>query len=272
MSPLVSIILPVFNCSSYLKESIDSILQQTYSNLEVIIINDGSTDNSDEIIKQYADKRIKYYQNQKNEGLVFTLNKGIDLAKGAYIARMDADDICLPERIALQVDFMQNHLEYTMVAGLITFINEQRELKGSWILDQKNTQQQNIKKTLLKENCIAHPTVFFRTSKIKNFRYNPANQHCEDYGLWLDLVANNHLICKIEQVVLLYRVHTQSITGNINKKRNPFFINAKVKARLLVSNLRNKRWGLWQTFLMMYLIRDMLLGTGKEVKRKLRLQ
>ena len=95
---LISVLMPVYNVEKYLQEAIESILNQTYSNFEFLIINDGSSDKSGEIINSYNDSRIVYLQNNKNKGLVYTLNYGISLAKGEYIARMDGDDISLPDR------------------------------------------------------------------------------------------------------------------------------------------------------------------------------
>ena len=107
--PFVSVVMSVYNGELFLKEAIDSILSQTYKKFEFIIIDDGSTDGSLNIINEYSDERIKILVNPKNEGLIFSLNKGIELALGTYIVRMDADDISLPQRIEEQVSFMEKH-------------------------------------------------------------------------------------------------------------------------------------------------------------------
>src|SRR6185369_12980087 len=112
--PLISVVLPVYNGEEYLRESIDSILKQSYSNFEFLILNDGSSDRSEEIIQSYSDPRIKYHKHA-NCGLAATLNKGIELAKGEYIARQDQDDISLPTRLEKQITFLENHSEYAMV-------------------------------------------------------------------------------------------------------------------------------------------------------------
>ena len=96
--PKVSVLLPVYNAEKYLQEAIDSILRQTFTDFELLLINDGSTDGSEEVIRQYHDDRIVYIKNDGNKGLIYTLNRGIEAAKGTYIARMDADDVSLPER------------------------------------------------------------------------------------------------------------------------------------------------------------------------------
>jgi len=110
-APAVSVVMPVYNGEKYLRESIDSILNQTYTDYEFIIVNDGSNDKTEEIILSYNDNRIRYIKNEKNLQIVKSLNRGIELAKGRYIARMDADDISLPRRFEKQITFMENNLE-----------------------------------------------------------------------------------------------------------------------------------------------------------------
>src|SRR5690606_13489679 len=109
---LISVVLPAYNAELYIKEAIDSVLAQTFTNFELIILNDGSTDKTEEIILSYQDSRIVYVKNEHNLGLIGTLNKGMALAKGKYIARMDADDICFPERFEKQVAFLEKNKEY----------------------------------------------------------------------------------------------------------------------------------------------------------------
>jgi glycosyltransferase involved in cell wall biosynthesis len=105
----ISILMPVYNGEKYLREAIDSILNQTFTDFEFLIVDDGSTDNSVEIINSYQNSRINLVKNDKNEGLVYTLNRGLSLAKGEYIARMDCDDISLPERLKKQIDFLDSN-------------------------------------------------------------------------------------------------------------------------------------------------------------------
>ena len=104
--PGVSVVMPAYNAAKYIKEAIDSILAQTYRDFEFIIVNDGSTDNTKEIILSYSDPRIVYIENEQNSGICVTLNKGLDAAKGRYIVRMDSDDIALPQRLEVQVRYM----------------------------------------------------------------------------------------------------------------------------------------------------------------------
>ena len=136
--PLVSVIMSVYNGEKYLVQAIDSILNQTYQNFEFIIIDDCSTDNSSHILQEYAqkDSRIKIIKKEKNigiKGFIKNLNLGISIAKGKYIARMDADDISLPERFQKQVDFLENNPEITLVGAQLNLINEQNKITGEAI-------------------------------------------------------------------------------------------------------------------------------------------
>ena len=122
MKPIaVSVIMPVYNAEAFLSQAIDSILGQTFSDFEFIIINDGSTDRSKEIINSYPDKCIVYLENEINKGLVFTLNRAIAAANGEYIARMDSDDICLPERLDTQKKFLDQHVDIALAASPVIF-------------------------------------------------------------------------------------------------------------------------------------------------------
>ena len=114
--PEITVLMPVYNGEKYLRPAIESILNQTFSDFEFLIINDGSTDNSESIILSYKDERIRYVKNENNLKLIKTLNKGIDLARGKYIARMDADDISLPTRLEREIEYMESHPECGLVS------------------------------------------------------------------------------------------------------------------------------------------------------------
>jgi len=265
--PLVSILLPAYNSESYIKQTIDSILQQSYTEFELLIINDGSTDNTANIIDSYTDKRIQHIKNNGNKGLIFTLNKGIELAKGKFIARIDADDICLPQRIEKQVAWMQQNTNTTVLATTVQFINEHNESTGFWSLDLQSITSSAIKKNMVWQCCIAHPSVMMRTEVIKKYRYNAHQKHTEDYDLWLQLLADGFVIEKINEPLLLYRVHTQSITGSIHRKRNSFFTIAKTKNHFLLNRIKKFNWGIFETKILLSGCFDLIMGIGKEIKR-----
>src|SRR6478752_4840840 len=205
--PAVSVILPAYNCEKYIAKAIESVLHQTFTDLELIIVNDGSTDRTEEIIRSFSDPRILYQVNNTNKGLVFTLNKGIDIANGSYIARMDGDDICHPERLAKQKIFLDQNDEITIIASTIDFINEQEEKTSIWELDRQTITPEQIKKAMLKQNCIAHPTVMIRSEVLKKMKYKEYQKNIEDYDLWLRMLNRGYKIAKLNEPLLLYRIH-----------------------------------------------------------------
>ena len=270
MQPLVSIILPAYNCEAYLQQTINSLLQQTYTNFELLIINDGSTDSTFEIINSYTDSRIQLIQNDGNKGLIYSLNNGFELAKGKYIARIDADDICLPERIEKQVNWLEQNPSTAVVASTIQFINEKNVVTGFWDLDRKTITKEVIKKAMLWECCIAHPSVMIRSSIIKNYKYNSYQKHIEDYDLWLQLLADNFVIEKINEPLLLYRVDQQSVTGSVHRNKNSFFSIATAKRKFLWHRIKKAKWSVFETKLLFTLGCNFLMGIGKEIKKLLR--
>lgn len=202
-NPKISVLMPVYNTEKFLKEAIDSILNQTFEDFEFLIINDASTDNSKNIILSYDDKRIRYFKNIKNLGVARTLNKGLRLAKGKYIARMDADDRALPSRLEKQVAYMDAHPEISVC--------------GTWlkaIFDTKSkiwkvpTTHDEIRSLMLFHDAVFHPTVMMRMEIIKkyNFQYKLTFPCAEDYDLWMRMIGHSRF-ANIPEVLLLRRIH-----------------------------------------------------------------
>ena len=207
--PRVSVLMPAYNVEKYVGEAIESILNQTFTDFEFIIINDGSTDNTAKIIKEYAkkDKRIRFIDNKKNQGLIAVLNQGLDLCTGEYIARMDSDDISLPERFAKQIEYMDNHHECG-VCGTFGKVFLENGKKG-WIWKEPIDV---LICDLLKRNQLIHPTVFIRKDIIDkyNLRYNKDYKHAEDYAFWLELIKHTK-IHNLSDILLNYRIHSNNI-------------------------------------------------------------
>jgi glycosyltransferase involved in cell wall biosynthesis len=214
----LTVLMPVYNGERFLKSAIESILSQNFRNLEFLIINDGSTDSSDKIIRSFHDKRIIHISNERNLGLISTLNKGINLAKGKYIARMDGDDISMPGRLSKQVSFLDENPKISMVAANIQLVDEEENDLGVWEEDIKCKTEKQIKSLLPYTNCIAHPTVVIRTDIAKKFLYDNRQINNEDWDLWMRLVSEGYRISKINEPLLKYRVHSSSITLQSNKK------------------------------------------------------
>ena len=266
-SPAVSVILPAYNCEKYIGKAIQSVLQQTLTDFELIIINDGSTDKTETTILQFNDPRITYLQNAENKGLIYTLNRAIELAKGNYIARMDSDDICLQERLSKQKDYLDKHPETTMVATTISFIDANGNDKGIWPLDRKMITPALIRNEMPFENCIAHPTIMIRADILKKLKYNPRQVNIEDYDLWLRILNRGYVIGKINEPLLWYRVHDDSITHVHLKKKNFFFKHLRMKRKFLAKEILAGRVNGFTLKVIASTLVDFSKGTGKEVKK-----
>lgn len=208
----VSVVMSVYNCEKYLKDSIESILNQTYSNFEFIIINDGSTDGSIDIINKYAlkDNRIIIIDNIENKGLIYSLNKGILKSTGKYVAIMDADDISENKRLELQIDYLKNNKEYDVCGVHVKIFGDiyEGEIK-------KKEEIYNVKefneKEFFRGKSIAHPGVMYKKEAIiKVGGYNSIFTKCEDRKLWIDFIQNNIKIGIIPEVLLKCRMRKES--------------------------------------------------------------
>ncbi len=265
-APAISIILPAYNCSQYLAQAIDSLLAQTFADFELLIINDGSVDDTGKIILSYTDSRIQSIKNDLNKGLIYTLNRGIGLSKGKYIARMDADDVALPQRLELQKKWLDEHPDTAVVSCTIRFIDEHNNDLGFWNEDQQTTGFSSLKKLMPWQNCMAHPTVMMRKEIALRYPYRFSQLHSEDYDLWLRMLADGLIIEKIPQELLLYRTHPTSITGSILRKSNPFFKQYHCKKRFLFSRMQQGRWGAFESRVLAATVYDGAMGIGKQIK------
>lgn len=215
--PLVSILMPCYNAEKYVEESMNSILRQTYTNVEIIAINDCSTDRTKEILQVLAkgDSRITLVNNEKNLKLIETLNKGVSLCKGDYIARMDADDIALPTRIEKEVDFLERHKDHDIVSTLFyAFRSEnpgKRDLHHSPLIDDE------LRAYMLFKSGICHPAVMIRKRVFTELglKFESEYLHVEDYALWSEAIYKTK-IANINEPLLLYRVH-QSQVSSLNE-------------------------------------------------------
>lgn len=215
--PKISVIMPAYNAEKYIAEAIESILNQTYTNFEFIIINDGSTDLTEEIILSYKDKRIVYLKNDKNSGIVYTLNRGLNAAKGEYIARMDSDDISLSTRLEEQLSFMENHPEIGFCGtGIIIF--------GESLSEQPllfSPSDKMLRVDMIFNCAFAHPTVIIRKSilDLYNIKYNFDFEKAEDYKMWYDILLKSKG-ANISKHLLKYRCHPQQITQANKNEQN----------------------------------------------------
>lgn len=195
-SPLVSVVMPAYNAAIFLAEAIDSILSQSYTNFEFIILNDGSVDETAAIVKSYPDKRIQFINFEENRGLPFVLNAGLKHAKGKYIVRMDADDIALEGRIEKQVQFMEANPEVG-VSGTLAKIN------GKDLMHPFRSSEA-LHVGLLLDNVFVHSSTILRDDIVKKYKFKYEGA-AEDYRLWIKFSKVSKLAL-IEDILLYYRM------------------------------------------------------------------
>lgn len=247
--PTVSVLMCVYNGEKYLREAIDSILHQTYTDFELIIVNDGSTDTSEEIIFLYNDERIKYIKNETNLRLQASLNKGLENCSGRFIARMDADDISLPTRFQQQVEFLEYHPEIGVVGTGFIFIDGNGTQYESV---QYPASPSELQWSLFFSCPIVHPSVMMRKEVIDSVGgYDTQLKHAEDYDLWCRLCFVTKF-SNLENTLLKLRKHdsnasldytnlinqTVSISQNLISK----FLHVKVSEKLLFNYFNNRKF------------------------------
>jgi glycosyltransferase involved in cell wall biosynthesis len=205
--PIISIIMPAYNAENYIAQAIQSILNQTFTNFEFIIINDGSIDKTESIIKKFNDPRIIYVKNELNKNIVESLNIGIDLAKGPYIARMDADDIADKFRFEKQLNYLNRHDLDVIGSNAISFGNfgQKKFLK----MPEKES---DLSYFFLLYSPFLHPTIFGKSECFKIFKYKKKFEFIEDLYLWYELLVNNYRIGNLPQTTLKYRISSNQIT------------------------------------------------------------
>lgn len=200
----VSIIMGIYNCEETLGKSIDSVISQTYTDWELIMCDDGSKDGTYELAKKYADKytHIHVIKNEKNCGLAYSLNRASKLAKGEYIARLDGDDYCLPDRFMKQVNFLDKHKEYAIVGSNMLLFNEH----GVW--GRRVMKEYPDTNSFLLRSPFAHPTIMMRRQcleKVNGYRVHKETKRCEDFDLFARLYAEGYKGCNLQEPLYGFR-------------------------------------------------------------------
>ncbi|CAH2031079.1 glycosyltransferase family 2 protein [Trichlorobacter ammonificans] len=207
-APRVTVLMAVYNGAAYLREAVESVLAQTFGDFEFVIVDDGSTDESARIVQSYTDPRIRLVRNEGNIGLSASLNRGLELAHGTYVARMDADDISLPKRLATQISFMDAHPQVGICGSWVEWFDDSQHT-GTWGLP---TDDEALKCLLLFSPSLYHPTVMFRKRLFDDaaLRYATDFAQAQDYELWCRLMD----VCafaNISEVLVRHRRHAQSV-------------------------------------------------------------
>lgn len=201
----VSIIMGIYNCEQTLRESIDSILKQTYTDWELIMCDDGSSDQTFEIAQEYArqDVRIKVLKNDMNKGLAYSLNVCLKEAKGEYIARMDGDDISLPTRLEKQVAYLEQHREIAVLGTTVQYFDNQ----GIWGISRAKSNLTKI--DIMCGNAFIHPTVMMRKAvlqEVGGYTVSKQTYRMEDYDLWCKLYVHHYKGNTLNEALLQYRL------------------------------------------------------------------
>ena len=215
---LVSVVMPVYNGAKHIRECLDSILCQTFHDFELLIVDDGSTDETSEIIKSYDDQRIRLINN--NHDYIASSNLLFSQAKGKYIARMDSDDVMMPDRLRMQYEYMEQHPEIDVVGGCIEYFGTYQGIYKPSLGDISLYD-------LMDGCCIVHPTAFIRKSSIQShhLRYRKENIYAEDYGLWAEVAYCGLRIRNLDAVVTKYRTSNTQVTS-VKKQEQQIASNA----------------------------------------------
>jgi glycosyltransferase involved in cell wall biosynthesis len=231
MIPSVSVLIPVRDAEPYVEAAVLSILRQSFTDFEVLIIDDGSTDRTPDICAKLAgrDKRIRLLDNT-GVGISASLNQGIEVARGSLLARMDADDLAYPDRFAIQCKFLAEHPEVVVVGGRVRTIGPLDERLGEW---RCATTSIEVAARMEWHCAIAHPTVVMRAEAIQRLGgYRAALDGAEDYDLWLRVIDAGGLIDNVPEFVLDHRIHDTSVSGSQRSRQRVADLAGKVSHRL----------------------------------------
>ncbi len=230
MTPAVSVLLPVYNAQRYLPAAVESVLGQTFRDFELIAVDDGSTDRSLEILRRYeaADPRVRIIS-RPNAGLVASLNEALTIARGAFIARMDADDICLPHRFQRQMDYLAAHPDCVLLGSHVVTMDQD----GALICQMPDIAfgHDNIDAALLRRGWpMVHPTVMMRADALRKAgAYRAETWPYEDHDLFLRM-AEVGRVENLPEVLLNYRKHSASISAQSSSNRDAIVVNVIVEA------------------------------------------
>jgi len=218
-TPLISVLMPAYNSEKYIAEAIQSVLNQTYKNFELHIIDDGSSDGTFAIIDSFNDPRIVKTRAPQNRGLVATRNALIEQARGKYIAYLDNDDVAFPNRLEKQLEFLEAKKADICSGAYQTFNQETGERRNS-----KQRYTDSDIRALISVYCpLCNPAVMGRTEIFKKFPYHPGNDHAEDYSLWQEIALAGYRFANIKDKLITYRIHPQQISRVQNSSAATIF-------------------------------------------------
>lgn len=269
--PEVSVIMPVYKAETFLAAAIQSILDQTFSSFELILIGDDLSKDTRSVLEwiRQDDERVIVLLQEERQGLAASLNRSISVARGEYIARMDADDISVPERLAKQVVYLKTHPECSLVAAHVEYIDEAGAQTGFWHADRETRTATEIRRTMPRENCIAHPTIMIRRSLLSRYRYDASRKNTEDYDLWLRLLSDNHTICKLPEVLVQLRIHDISVMA-VSRRKTPGSDKIKCKLQYLKGQILQGKINGFNVAVLLYLLMNMGIWPIRYIQSRFR--
>lgn len=208
--PKVTVFIPVYNRELYVGEAIESILAQTFSDFEILLVDDGSTDHSVEKIRSFSDSRIRLICNEENLGIPKTRNRGVELARGQYMAMLDSDDRSFPERLEKQVAFLESHPGYAQVGSWCRMMDAQGRVLNK--IKRQPTQAEDIHAQFLFRCAMSNRSIMARTALLQEYGYRNDFPRCQDYELHVRL-AKKYKLGNIPECLVYGRIHPQQITG-----------------------------------------------------------
>jgi glycosyltransferase involved in cell wall biosynthesis len=229
--PAVSVLLPVYNGARFLRPALESILGQSFTDFELLVLDDGSTDDSVRIAEGYRDPRIRILSAASNQGLPRALNRGLAAASGEFVARQDADDLSHPDRFARQLEFLRANPTVALVGAQAEVIDETGAAAGRRLAYPCDDAA--IRRRLLLRNPFAHTTVMFRrTAVLAVGGYDESFRYCQDFALW-NRLATRHRVANLHEVLAGYRIHSHDRMSDRLKWRR-LIENARIIGRNLL--------------------------------------
>lgn len=205
-SPKISVVIPVYNCQEFVRTAIHSILAQTYRDFELLLLDDASSDGSLEIMQSFKDPRIRLIRNDVNLGIAKTHNRGIELARGEYLAMLDHDDYSYPDRLAQQLDVLERNRDFALLGTWGELMDETGRRLGN--VKRYPVSSEDIWSSLLFMNCILHPSIMARTRILEEYRYSERFSICDDFDLFIR-IARNHKVGNLPKVLVRHRRHSR---------------------------------------------------------------
>ncbi len=222
-NPVVSVLMPAFNAEKHIAQAIESILQQNFADFELIILNDGSTDRTSQIISQFQDPRIQTIELVSNQGLVKARNQLVAAARGTYIAFLDADDIAMPNRLMSQVAFLRSDTADICGSAHYSLYEGSGRMKAS----KQRYSDADIRALITVASPLCNPSVMGKSEIFKRFPYPAGKDYAEDYSLWADLALAGYRFANLKEKLITYRIHQEQTSQIQNSKSQLIFANSR---------------------------------------------